>query len=76
MVARTDCQHYSSRTVSRGDKVDRCRLGVAQEVPFACPEDCLFFEARAISDAGWQIREGGEGGERGPGDDPRRGRPD
>jgi hypothetical protein len=57
--ARTDCQHYSSRTLPRGDKVDRCRLGVAQAVPFACPDDCLFFEGRAISDAGWQIQDGG-----------------
>jgi hypothetical protein len=22
--------------------------------PFACPADCLFFEARSITDAGWQ----------------------
>jgi len=65
LAARTDCQHYSSRTLPRGDKVDRCRLGVAQEVPFDCPDDCVFFEARSISDAGWQIREGGEGGDRG-----------
>jgi hypothetical protein len=57
MVARVDCQHYSSRTLPSGDKVDRCRLGVASEVPFDCPHDCVFFEARAISDTGWQIRE-------------------
>jgi hypothetical protein len=70
LVARTDCQHYSSRTLPRGDKVDRCRLGVAQEVPFDCPDGCLFFEARSISDAGWQIRDGDAG------DGPRRDRPD
>jgi hypothetical protein len=26
---------------------------VAQTMPFACPEDCLFFEPRPLSDAGW-----------------------
>jgi len=34
--------------------VERCRLGVNEETPFACPENCLFFEPRAIADAGWQ----------------------
>ncbi len=31
----------------------RCRLGAAEEMPFACPEHCLFFEPRPITDAGW-----------------------
>ena len=73
MAARTDCQHYSSRTLPRGDRVERCRLGAAQEVPFDCPDDCLFFEARAISDAGWQIREPDD---RRPGRPGRPGRPE
>jgi hypothetical protein len=30
-------------------------LGVNEEMPFACPEGCLFFEPRAVSDTGWQI---------------------
>jgi hypothetical protein len=34
--------------------VQRCRLGAGEEAPFACPEGCLFFEARSISDAGWR----------------------
>jgi hypothetical protein len=34
--------------------VERCKLDVAEAVPFACPDDCLFFEARAITDSGWQ----------------------
>lgn len=33
--------------------MQRCRLGVNEEVPFACPEDCLFFEPRSITDTGW-----------------------
>ena len=51
---RADCRHYSSRSLPTGDTVDRCRLDVAQVMPFACPEDCVFFEPRPISDAGWQ----------------------
>ena len=50
---RTDCRHYSTRTAG-GDVVQRCRLGAGEEAPFACPEGCLFFEARSISDAGWR----------------------
>jgi len=41
--------------------MDRCRLDVAESMPFACPDDCLFYEQRPISDAGWQR----------PDDDPR-----
>ena len=44
-----------------GDELmQRCKLGVNQEAPFACPEDCLFFEPRQISSAGWQRRQVGE----------------
>lgn len=49
-----DCRHYSLRTLPTGDAVERCRLDVAVETPFACPDDCLFFEPRPISDSGWQ----------------------
>jgi len=34
--------------------LQRCRLGVNEEMPFACPEDCLFFEPRQITGTGWQ----------------------
>ncbi len=60
VAVRTDCRHYSSRSLPTGDTVDRCRLDVAETMPFACPEDCVFFEPRPISDAGWH---------RPPGDD-------
>jgi hypothetical protein len=33
--------------------LQRCRLGVAEEAPYACPDGCLFFEARVLSTAGW-----------------------
>jgi hypothetical protein len=57
MAVRTDCRHYSSRTVPNGDLVQRCRLEMAATAPFACPDDCLFVEPRAISEAGWTRRE-------------------
>ena len=53
MGVREDCRHYSSRSTAAGDVLQRCRLGVHEEMPFACPEGCLFFEARKISEAGW-----------------------
>ena len=53
MGVRDDCRHYSSRSTAAGDVLQRCRLGVNEEMPFACPEGCLFFEARKISEAGW-----------------------
>ncbi len=54
MAIRFDCRHYSTRTTGQGDQVQRCRLDAAEQTPFACPEGCLFFEERSITDAGWQ----------------------
>jgi hypothetical protein len=58
MGVREDCRHYSSRTLANGEVMQRCRLGANEETPFACPEGCLFFEPRSVSDTGWQIGEG------------------
>lgn len=55
MGVRTDCRHYSTRTVAAGDQLQRCRLGVNEETPFACPEGCLFFEPRNVTTTGWQV---------------------
>lgn len=55
VTVRLDCRHYTSRSLSDGDLVERCRLDVADAVPFACPDGCLFFEPRPVSDVGWQI---------------------
>lgn len=52
MGVREDCRHYSTRTV-RDEVVQRCRLGVNEPMPFACPEGCLFYEPRHISGVGW-----------------------
>ena len=53
MAVREDCRHYSTRTMPSGDVVQRCRVEMAEIAPFACPEHCLFFESRSITDAGW-----------------------
>ena len=69
MGVREDCRHYSSRTsnagkvgaeLPAGEVVQRCKLGANEEVPFACPEDCLFFEPRSVSDTGWQVGDSDE----------------
>ena len=53
-AVRADCRHYSTRSVPGGDAIRRCRLGANVEMPFACPGDCLFFEPRSVSSAGWE----------------------
>ncbi len=34
--------------------IQRCRVDAAELMPFACPDDCLFFEPRPIGWVGWQ----------------------
>lgn len=53
MGVRDDCRHYLHRSTPVGEAVQRCRLSVNQEQPFACPDGCLFFEGRLVSEAGW-----------------------
>jgi hypothetical protein len=53
---RDNCKHYVLQSVSLSDKLERCKLKVNTDLPFACPSDCLFFEARAgISKLGWKM---------------------
>jgi len=57
---RTDCRHYDSRTYPSGEVVRKCRLDLAPEAPWRCPDDCPSFQLRRM-DAGWQygsLREG------------------
>ena len=61
MAVREDCRHYSTRTAPTGDVVQRCRVDANEVAPFACPEDCLFFESRSIADAGWSRFDRGAG---------------
>jgi hypothetical protein len=53
MAVREDCRHYLHRSTPTGEAMQRCRLAVNQEQPFACPDGCLFFEDRLVSAAGW-----------------------
>lgn len=50
---RTDCRHYESRTYKTGEIVRKCRLDLAPEAPWRCPDGCPGFEQRRF-DAGWQ----------------------
>jgi hypothetical protein len=54
MGVRQDCRHYSTRTTGSREIVQRCRVEANEAMPFACPDGCLFFEPRSITDAGWQ----------------------
>jgi hypothetical protein len=55
MVVHDDCRHYATRTLGSGDKLERCKLGMNEDMPFACPEACLFFEPRSGMSAGWTV---------------------
>lgn len=50
-----DCRHYIMQTTSRGEKLERCRVDANLDIPFACPDGCVFYEPRRVSSAGWQI---------------------
>jgi hypothetical protein len=52
MPMRYDCRHYESRTYTSGETVRKCRLDLAPEAPWRCPDDCPSFSLRRI-DAGW-----------------------
>jgi len=54
MAMRTDCRHYESRTYSSGEVVRKCRIDLAPEAPWRCPDGCVGFEKR-MYDAGWQV---------------------
>jgi hypothetical protein len=59
MAVREDCRHYVMQTVHGGERLEACKLGVNEQVPFACPEGCVFYEKRSTSSAGWSVsREG------------------
>jgi hypothetical protein len=51
---RVDCKYYESRTYSSGEVVRKCRIDLAPEAPWRCPDDCVGYERRMI-DAGWQV---------------------
>jgi hypothetical protein len=69
---RSDCRHYESRTYDSGEVVRRCKLDLAPEAPWRCPDECPSFTKRRM-DAGWHygsLRGAGEAPEAEPaGDD-------
>lgn len=54
MGMRVDCKHYESRTYRSGEVVRMCRLDLAPEAPWKCPDDCPKY-ARRMGDAGWTL---------------------
>jgi hypothetical protein len=55
MAVKADCRHYVMQSTPSGEKLERCKLAANDPLPFACPEGCVFFEARRVSSAGWQV---------------------
>ena len=49
---RIDCRHYESRTYTSGEVVHRCKLDLAPEAPWRCPDDCPSYAKRRM-DVGW-----------------------
>jgi hypothetical protein len=60
VAVNEDCRHYVMQTTAHEEKLERCRVGANEQIPFACPEGCLFYEPRKVSGAGWTIRGGDE----------------
>lgn len=54
MPMRIECKNYESRTYPSGDTVRMCRLDLAPEAPWRCPENCPSYE-RKLGDGGWTV---------------------
>ena len=54
MGMREDCRHYESRTYASGEIVRMCRLDLAPDAPWTCPDDCPKYLRRTF-DAGWTV---------------------
>ena len=51
---RVECKNYESRTYANGEVVRKCRIDLAPEAPWRCPDNCVGY-ARRMMDAGWQV---------------------
>lgn len=49
---RFNCRNYESRTYPGGETVHACRLNMAPEAPWRCPDNCPKFTVKFF-DAGW-----------------------
>lgn len=52
MPMREDCRHFDSRSYASGETVRKCRLDLAPQAPWRCPENCPSYSKRMM-DAGW-----------------------
>jgi hypothetical protein len=52
MAMRVECKHFESRSYANGETVRKCRLDLAPEAPWRCPEGCPRFEVR-LADVDW-----------------------
>ena len=52
MPMRSDCRHFESRSYAEGETVRKCRLDLAPEAPWRCPEDCPSYQRRTV-DVAW-----------------------
>ena len=51
MPMRADCRYCESRTYG-AEVVRRCKLDLAPEAPWRCPDDCPQYKPR-LADVGW-----------------------
>ena len=49
---REECKHVQSRTYTSGEVARFCRLDLAPEAPWRCPDNCPKYDRR-MGDAGW-----------------------
>jgi hypothetical protein len=49
---REECTHFQSRTYNSGEVARFCRLDLAPEAPWRCPENCPSYHRR-MADVGW-----------------------
>jgi hypothetical protein len=52
MPMREECKHYESRTYANGETARRCKMDLAPDAPWRCPDQCPKYERR-LADAGW-----------------------
>ena len=54
MPMRVECKHYESRTYASGEAMRMCRLDLAPDAPWRCPDDCSKYERRYV-DVGFTV---------------------
>lgn len=52
MSMRYDCKNFESRSYATGEVVRKCKLDLAPNAPWECPEECSAYVRRTV-DVGW-----------------------